>query len=152
MIEQKQLFLHRPKDATITIGDCFRTCVACVLDRFPQELPHGFREFWICEDTTVTPLVHQQLNDWLRLQGYNLRFIETPLQATREQLDTYLRHYYTDMHVIVGCNSKNGGHSVVMKNGDYMWDPSIDNSGCVGPMDDGYYWIGLLVYHNHRTA
>lgn len=143
MIEQKQLFLHKPEQGQI--GDCFRTCVACVLDRPVIEVPHGFGEFWVDEDTTVTPKVHAQLNDWLHKECYQVRFIEIPLEGTREQLGTYLQYYYHNMHVIVGCNSKHGGHSVVMKNNDYMWDPSIDNSGCVGPMSDGYYWIGLFV-------
>lgn len=143
MMEQKQLFLHLPEQGQI--GDCFRTCVACVLDRPQVEVPHGFGKFWIDKDTTVTPLVHAQLNEWLLAQGYQCRFIEIPLETTREQLGTYLTHYYKDMHVVVGCNSRNGGHSVVMRNDDYMYDPSIDESGCIGPMDDGYYWLGLLV-------
>lgn len=143
MLEQKQLFLHLPEQGQI--GDCFRTCVACVLDRLQTDVPHGFGEFWVDKDTCVTPQVHAQLNSWLLRQGYQCIFVETPLQATREQLGTYLRHYYHDLHVVIGCNSKNGGHSVVMRNDDYMYDPSIDESGCIGPMDDGYYWIGLLI-------
>ena len=141
MIEHKQLFLHKPEEGII--GDCFRTCVACVLDIRPNELPHGFGEFWEDKDVNVTLKVHAQLNKILA--NWDYRFIEYPMDCTREQLGTYLRHYYTDLHIIIGCNSKNGGHSVVMRNDDYIWDPAIDNSGCVGPMDDGYYWIGMLV-------
>lgn len=144
MFEQKQLFRHLPEQRII--GDCFRTCVACVLDVTQILVPHGFQEFWVDEDTSISETVHTQLNIWLSQSGFNLSFVEYPLEATYEQLRTYLRHYYTDMYVVVGCSSKNGGHSVVMKNDDYMWDPSIDNSGCVGPMKDGYYWIGLLAY------
>ncbi len=141
MQEHKQLFLHKPEEGII--GDCFRTCAACILDKRPDELPHGFGEFWEGKDVIVTPKVHAQLNKILA--NWDCRFIEYPLDCTREQLGTYLRHYYTDLHMIIGCNSKNGGHSVVMRNDDYIWDPSIDNSGCVGPMDDGYYWVGMLV-------
>jgi hypothetical protein len=141
MIEHKQLFLHKPEEGII--GDCFRTCVACLLDKRPDELPHGFGKFWEGRDVNVTPKVNAQLNNILA--NWDCRFIAYPLDCTREQLGTYLRHYYTDLHVIIGCNSKNGGHSVVMRNDDYIWDPSIDNSGCVGPMDDGYYWVGMLV-------
>ncbi len=140
MIEQKQKYRHKPEEGEI--GDCFRTCIACVLDLNRDEVPHVFYDNWK-DGEVVTVEAHKQLNDYLA--EYDLVFAETPLQATREQLNTYLAHYYKDMYVVVGCNSKNGGHSVVMCNGDYMWDPSIDNSGCVGPMEDGYYWIGLIL-------
>lgn len=144
MFAQKQLFRHIPSEGII--GDCFRTCIASVLGLTQILVPHGYQEFWVDEKTNVSEKVQAQLNKWLEQSGYNLKFIEYPVETTYEQLRTYLRHYYTDMYVVVGCSSKNGGHSVVMKNDDYLWDPSIDDSGCIGPMSDGYYWIGLLVY------
>lgn len=142
MIEHKQLFKHKTPD----VGDCFRTCVACVLNcTHPTHVPHVFGTHfdWENTDKVITPEAHADLNVWLVDRG--LRFFEYPLEASREQLGVYLKHYLPDQHVLVGCNSKNGGHSVVMRNDDYMWDPSLDDSGCVGPMDDGYYWIGLLI-------
>ena len=147
MIEQKQLFLHKPEEGLI--GDCFRTCIACVLNLDPEAIPHYYKQLWQGKDINVTPEVREATNNWL--SKYGVLFVETPLDATMEQLGTYLKHYYTNMYVIIGCNSKNGGHSVVMKNDDYMWDPSIDNSGCVGPMDDGYYWIGLILEDTRDT-
>lgn len=144
MLEQKQQYLHRPSEGII--GDCFRTCVACVLDIDRNQVPHDYRDYWIDEETNVTLLVHRDLNRWLNQGGFNVRFVEYPIAvSSQEELRIYIKHYYKDIHVLIGCNSKNGGHSVVMKNEDYLWDPSLDGSGCVGPMDDGYYWIGLFV-------
>jgi hypothetical protein len=113
------------------------------LDVAPDDIPHYYEILW-ADGQTTTPAVHRLTNEFL-LPNHGVIFVETPLEATYEQLRTYLKHYYKDMYVVVGCNSKNGGHSVVMKNDDYLWDPAQDNSGCVGPMDDGYYWIGLLL-------
>lgn len=144
MIEHKQVFYHKPAEGQV--GDCFRTCVACVLNcGLPTDIPHVLEMFFDVSDPDkqIVPQVNAALNSHLELQG--LRFFEYPLECDLEQLKTYLAHYLTGQHVIVGCSSKNGGHSVVMRDKDYMWDPSLDSSGCVGPMSDGYYWIGLIL-------
>ena len=141
MREQKQLYFHKPAEGEI--GDCFRTCVACVLDMDVEKVPHAFKDVWKPDGSCVVPEAHEIMNRWLA--HLNLKFVEYPIEATREQLDLYLGHFLKDTHVLLGCNSKHGGHSVVAMNGDYIWDPSKDDSGCVGPMDDGYWWIGLLI-------
>lgn len=142
MIEHKQRYFHKPE--TGEIGDCWRTCIACILD-LPDVhyIPHFYQEFWK-PGGNVTQLVDKATNNILR-KHYDLMFVEYPVECpSLADLDVYLNYYYPDTYIILGCSSKNGGHSVVRK-GSYMWDPAKDNSGCVGPMDDGYYWIGLLV-------
>ena len=147
MIEHKQLYYHKPEDGFI--GDCFRTSVACILDLpRPDDVPHVM-ELAGYDREDAAARAHEILNDWLK--QYDLKYIEFPLEASENTLQTYLAHYFKDMYVMVGCSSKHGGHSVVRKNGDYIWDPSRDNSGCIGPMSDGYYWIGLLVYHKKEN-
>lgn len=142
MKELKQLNLHKPEEGLI--GDCFRTCIACLLDLDnADDVPHVVElAGWDNKNSLEARVL---LNDWLG--NFNLRYIEYPIQCDEEQLQVYLTHYFSDMYVHVGCSSKHGGHSVIRKNKDYIWDPSKDNSGCVGPMADGYYWIGLLVHH-----
>ena len=147
MIEYTQFCLHRPEQGEY--GDCWKTCIACILHCDPYEIPHYYKEFW-GQAEVISDLVHAATNRWLSATT-ELQYVETPIECTREQLGTYLKHYYKDMYVIIGCNSRNGGHSVVMRNDDYMWDPSIDKSGCVGPMDDGYWWIGVLISNRHQT-
>jgi hypothetical protein len=144
MLEQKQLFLHRPEEGIV--GDCFRTCLACVLDLPVSGVPHFYQELFNFDDPEepVAEQVHARTNAWLAAK-YGLRFVEIAYSLDIEPLREYISWAFKNLHVIIGCNSKNGGHSVVMRNKDYMWDPAIDNSGCVGPMDDGYYWIGFIV-------
>lgn len=147
MIEQKQLFLHKPNDPeNRTIGDCWRTCIACILDIHPDKIPHFYEELWTDGKEPIVLKVHEKTNEWLLNNGYPY-FVEHPVivdDNSVEMLQQHLAWTYPDTYVIIGCSSKNGGHSVVM-NGAYIWDPAIDNSGCVGPMSDGYYWIGLLL-------
>ncbi len=147
MIEQKQLHLHRPEQNQY--GDCWRTCIACILNVPPNNIPHYYEQLWK-EGENISQEVHAATNEFLADAGYGVQYIEIPVQCDEEQLRVYISHYFKDMYVIVGCNSKNGGHSVIMKGYDYMWDPAIDNSGCVGPMEDGYYWIGFLVDLVHK--
>ena len=143
MILQKQKYFHKPAEGIV--GDCFSTCVACVFNESNEHIPHFFGLHFDCNepDKIVSPAVHASLNHWLKPRG--LRYFEYPMECNREQLGIYLKHYLPNQYVLIGCNSKHGGHSVVMCNDNFMWDPSIDNSGCVGPMNDGYYWIGLFV-------
>lgn len=144
MIEQKQLYLHQPGKGLI--GDCFRTCVACIMDMMPEQVPHWVAEFWDNKHKTCdTELVVKECNKWLRQFGYG--YLEFPIgpDNTIEQLRGWLVKYTENNYVIVGCTSANGGHAVVMKGEDYIWDPAQDNSGCKGPMSDGYFWIGLIV-------
>jgi hypothetical protein len=143
MIEQKQLNLHNP-DVGI-IGDCFRTCIACIFDVSPHAIPHGYQIAWVDKETNVSTEAKEIVNRTLEVY-YKSKFVEYPIECeSLDELKTYISHYYKNTYVIIGCSSKNGGHCVVMRNADYMWDPSQDNSGCVGPMEDGYYWIGLIL-------
>ena len=143
MREQKQKYRH---DLAIGhVGDCFRTSIACVLNVDRDSVPHFFEAVWNNDRSAL--MAHEHLNRWLTEEGHGLHFIEFPVDSpSLAYFKDYLENYFKDLYVLVGCNSKNGGHSVVMRGNHYMWDPSIDNSGCVGPMDDGYYWIGLLVH------
>jgi len=144
VIEHKQLHYHKPEFNEI--GDCWRTCVACILNVPPHTIPHHYKEMW--QGTVdIAQEVHKATNVLLR-ERYGIQYVEYPISCTLEELKTYCNHYYHDHHVMIGCNSIHGGHSVIMRNDDYMWDPAIDNSGCVGPMKDGYFWIGLLVAIN----
>ena len=145
MKEFKQLYLHRPENRLI--GDCHRTAIACIMDVEPMFVPHGYGLVWNYDnpdDPETCTRAEAIINGWL--SQFGLRHISTPLQCDLRQLREYIFHYYRGLHVTVGCTSHNGtGHTVVMRDRDYMWDPAIDNSGCAGPMPDGHYWLGTLV-------
>lgn len=144
MIEQKQLYLHKPE--TGQIGDCFRTSVACILNLPAVEVPHYVAEFWKGEDESTVDTVLRETNRWLN-ENHSAGYIEFPVGAVdNEQLFAWASSYIpANLNFVLGCSSKNGGHAVVARSDGYVWDPAIDNSGCVGPMKDGYYWIGMIV-------
>jgi hypothetical protein len=136
MKPQKQLFRHAPP---ATYGDCHRTAIAIVLDMDAADVPHfgdggvsgNDQDFFLAET-------------WLNARGVcsiNVLFPgETPVQAI---LDHVAAVNERSMPVfLLSGKSRNGcNHIVVCHDGDIVCDPSIDDSGIVGPCKDGFYWV-----------
>jgi len=143
MLEQKQLFRHNPEQEEI--GDCFRTCIACLLDEPAIAVPHVMKTAW--GSPQPGELAHTLINNWLKAHDRykHLRFCEVAYSASSlEDLLKVVNYSFSSIHLVLGCSSRIGNHSVIIGPGNYMWDPSLDNTGCVGPMDDGYWRVGFL--------
>lgn len=145
MTPSKQLFLHKPEEGQI--GDCWRTCIACLLNKRPEEVPHFTSNSW--GDYSAT---RKSTLEYLATLG--LSCIEYPVASS--VLDDVLSstHLINPYHYfILSGNSKNGtGHSVICLDSRIVWDPSLDDSGIVGPMSDGYFWISWLVTDLHLVS
>lgn len=136
MTPNKQLNLHDP--AAGVIGDCWRTCIACLLDKSPSDVPHFVDGCW---DDAATAA--RRTRQYLATLGLN--FIEYPMQAELTDVLRSVGSINPDQHYLLSGNSRNGtGHTVVCYNDQIVWDPSRDESGIVGPMDDGLFWIVWL--------
>lgn len=134
---QKQLFRHDPENGAY--GDCHRTAIACILGLDAHEVPN-FMHGTIGKGPA--PEAHAAAEKWLNDRGFtqiNIAFNgEVPLDLV---LDVASKNSTPNMPFIFGGESKTGvNHSVVALNGKIVCDPSLDDSGIVGPMDDGYYW------------
>lgn len=139
MTPHKQLFRHRPDEGQI--GDCWRTAIGCLLDKPPADVPHFTEGAW-----NNTAEANAKARAWLATQG--LSFVESAYAGTLEGVMASVAANSPNVHYLLGGNSRTGvGHSVVACNEQIVWDPSIDDAGIVGPMDDGYYWITWLVPH-----
>lgn len=137
MTPHKQLHRHRPADGQI--GDCWRTCIACLLDMAPGEVPHFVDGCW--QDSAKSMA---NARAWLAGQG--LAIIEYALSADLSDVLRSVGAINPGMYYLLGGNSATGvGHSVVCCDDGIVWDPSLDDAGIVGPMDDGYYWVSWLV-------
>lgn len=83
--------------------------------------------------------------DWL--YSRNLDCVVFPICT--DSLDTVFvaaKAWNPDRLFILGGESMNGcGHSVIASPAGIEWDPSIDGSGIVGPMSDGFYWITYIM-------
>ena len=140
MTPHKQLNRHAPDQGII--GDCWRTCIACLLDMHPLLVPHFFESCWDDDDATRANAATRL---WLAERG--LSFVEFPYAPCElPVLQQSFAYNCPDVHYILSGTSKNNvGHSVIGLNDRIVWDPSLDDSGIVGPMRGGYYWFGLLI-------
>lgn len=146
---QKQKFRHDP--ASGLYGDCHRTAIACILDLDASDVPH-----FMHPDVSATgDAAHIAAEAWLNERGLtqiNMLFdgkcSVDDILSTVKNVNPHAR----GTCFILGGQSRNGcNHSVVCCDGEIVCDPSIDNSGIIGPCDDGWYWLtffgGLEAVH-----
>jgi hypothetical protein len=135
MKPQKQLHRHRPPT---TWGDCFRTAIAIVLDMDAGDVPH-FMDAGIAGEEAWG-----KAEAWLNARSLSSITIvfdgKDPLQQVLDSLAA--TNQRGKPLFLLGGQSRNGvNHFVVGCNGDIVCDPSLDDSGIVGPCDDGYYYV-----------
>jgi len=143
MIERKQLFRHRPLEGQI--GDCHRTAIACLLDLEPETVPHfGLSDF----DKEGRITKHEQTTEadaWLRERGMLCVHLAYPLPELADVL-AWVGASNPNVYWLLGGASKIGvNHTVIARGRSIAWDPSLDDSGIVGPCDDGYFWASFIV-------
>lgn len=147
MKPQKQLFKHDPKNGVY--GDCFRTCLAVVLDLDAAEVPHFMHgSSGVGSDEEA----HDRAEAWLRERGYaTLNFLFEGKFTPAEVMDgiRWMNSRNTGALYLLAGESKTGvNHNVVCANGEIVCDPSQNNSGIKGPCDDGWYWATFLIPAN----
>lgn len=130
------------------IGDCFRCCIASLLELSAARVPHFADYDW--DDTSGRWFV--DLNKWLAPRG--VAYIELPVSDDGpESVAKWLSGataFGFDIYHIIGGNSPRGvDHAVVARNGVIVHDPHPSRAGLVGPQSNGAYMIGMLV---HRSA
>ena len=133
----KQLYRHKPEEGVI--GDCWRTCFGCLLDIQPQFVPHFLQYCW--NDGLQA---RANAKNWLA--KLSLSYVEVPYGGTLQDVLRTCKDLAPGMHYLLGGESRTGvGHSVVCCDDQIVWDPSLDDAGIIGPMDDGHYWVTWLI-------
>jgi hypothetical protein len=137
MIFRKQLKPHLPSAGII--GDCLRTCYACLLDLEPSQVPHFAQlaydsksEFGLVE----TPDETRFQNEWLLSQGY-LQWTTAirlePYETITQALDAFVHLNQAPKHMfMVTGQGPNAAHVCIYKGADLLWDPSPSNAGLIG--------------------
>lgn len=140
MIKRKQLFRHKPEQGTY--GDCHRTCIACLLDIEPEQVPHWGMHYGDSDKFLAAS------QDYLATQGLTAVQSWVKAESLEQLLDTQAL-INPDVYYLLTGQSKNGcNHVVICLNDKIIHDPSLDDSGIIGPCDgdkDGWYWIDYLV-------
>ena len=127
-----QLNKHDPDNGSI--GDCYRTALGCILNIPPQEIPNFVeKETWDIDS-----------KDWLATQDYHKIEI-----SPWNNLDTLLDHmeFYNPniYYLLLGQSVRGVNHWFVCCNDKIVHDPSGRNGYPIGPADNQYYFIEILV-------
>lgn len=138
MTPHLQLNAHDP-DAGV-YGDCFRTCLGCLLDLPPSEVPdfHG----------GTGDAQRDLARGWLAPQGLTL--IDVPFDGTISLpvlLASAGLRSGPDCHFIVMGRSPRGiDHVVIADPQGVVHDPRgcVPEAALAGPATDGFWWISWL--------
>lgn len=141
----RQLHRHAPEEGLI--GDCWRTCIACILGLKPQAVPHFVEQAF---DQGRKEGRHIELaNAWLKSRDLMLWAIALRADSPKEALQFPPNVPY----ILGGRGSKDTGidHCVVGFGAfETLWDPSPWSTEPLQPLIDEasgvpYYWVELLV-------
>ncbi len=142
MIKRKMLSMHVPQVGTV--GDCLRTCIACLLDLEPEQVPHFLQIWWDRDTNSVNkPGISSHINDWMAERG--LVIVDLPyddiglFSSMVERLNGKIRY------IVTGRSATNNDHCVIYEGAEMVWDPSEVNAGLIGPASDGLYWMSFIV-------
>lgn len=143
MIPYDMTVIHDPDNGRH--GDCFRCCIASILQIPPSFVPH-FCDYDSEKEDKI--LWHARLIDFLRPIG--LTYLEFNVDPTRAWNFIDIEVY----HVISGqsANYAETRHSVVGRNGVPVHDPSPTRKFLAGPFSDssmndyGMYSYGFLIH------
>ena len=113
-----QLTKHNPPES---YGDCVRTCLACLLDKEPRDVPNLFK------DVEDTQLAWERTEEWLRSEGYILFVLQ--IVGPIESYFQWIKEFNPNiLHILLGNN-----HAVIACNGKILHDPSWTGIGVQNP-------------------
>jgi hypothetical protein len=137
MRQVQQLFKHDPESGIS--GDCFRACVASLLEADPTEIPHVHGD--------ITDEAWEQMyRDWLHARGW--RWIALPLRADSVEQALSVTAKWADglPHIFGGIGRRGYGHVVIAQQGKIIHDPgSPPTDPYIGRPTDGLFWCSFLV-------
>lgn len=140
MTPHHQLYKHSPENGVY--GDCFRTCMACLLDLQPSEVPH-----WFQMDQSAPPdqvdAAYFAMRDWLRERGYG--YFTAIYQGELETVLECMAYHNPGVYYMLCGSSGSANHVVIGLGSQIVHDSNPEKPGLVGPCADGYYWVHLLV-------
>lgn len=147
MNKLKQLITHHPEFDDF--GDCFRTCVAMILDKScPSEVPH-FYNFKADKDKLVE--ANKAIDRYFESQGLVNIHISMTGSISFQQLMDHTKKNYSGLHFIVTVRLARGegNHCIVCQNGQVIADPhyatQYDYEPCLD-LDGGAAWgVDLIV-------
>lgn len=117
-------------------GDCFRACLASVLE---TQVPH------VLHDNCDASRQRKRIDQWLKPRG--LAFLEFPLavETPRQALKVAgsLTQWTGVHYMLSGVTRRGGGHYVVCRKNKIVHNPT-PGIEIVGPFDNDVFWLGII--------
>ena len=137
MIPVDQEFLHLAVPGQQ--GDCFRACVASILELPISDVPH----FAQLTEGSSSAAFWNMAYDWLESRGYEYVY---RTRAGRDSLDK------TDYQIMTGPSPRGNGtyHAVIGKGGIIVHDPHPSRAGLAGDPKE-WYWASLVKADGEKT-
>lgn len=139
----KQLHRHDPENGSV--GDCYRTCLACLLDKDVEDVPH-------LNEVVPAEEFHAFYGKFLSERGLTIITVAYSGSETLEEILHVVSFHNPGMPFMVSGKSKGGewNHIVIAMDGKVIWDPSPKTEDgehrLVGPSTpDGFWWVDFLV-------
>lgn len=131
----KQAHRHRPAEGIY--GDCYRTCLAALCGMRRDDVPH-----W--HEAMSAQEANYRYGRWLGARG--LSIISVAFNGENPEAVMQALYSANPAPCIFSGTSRNGtNHAVLALHGKLWHDPSLDDTGIIGPCDDGYYWAEWVV-------
>ena len=123
-----------------THGDCYRACIASILDLSWRDVPHFYA------DTQDPNIAVKQCNEWLAERGYALFHTRYDPHAPLEGMLEYMGKLNGGLHYILYCKtSTDATHVVVCKGDKIVHDPAWYPHKIIGPPDTDGWQIDVIV-------
>lgn len=137
MTPYKQRNQHDPDNGVF--GDCFRTCLACLLDLTPGEVPHFH------DQNPGADVAWAKMEKWLA--GRGLAMIRVAYATADIEVILKLQaNLNPGIFYLLGGRTPGGvEHIVIAKDGAIHHDPALGEGGITQPTEDGYYDLMYLV-------
>ena len=126
------------------VGDCFKSCVASILDLPHAAVPDWFNDAGLEAGDPIPDACLETMTAWFKKRG--LCLWDVPFDAANgEFVMEQVGLHHKGVHYIVSGKSIQGfDHAVVARDGAVVHDPAGPHVGFFGPTSSGYYHISII--------
>ncbi len=138
MKENTQLIYHNPP---LSFGDCWRTCISCILDLEPEDVPHFLIDG--CQNDTAL----FRARPWFRERGLEIITISMDSSASFDMCNLM---FGDSLYILTGesNNYRESAHCVIATGHFKMiWDVSPKRDGAPPKpfKENGFYCLDFIV-------
>lgn len=117
-------------------GDCYRTAVACILERPLEEVPHN----WVDQKP--------KMNEWIKGQGYRIINMCYDGKYKLPDILIWCSQAFHGMHYILAGTSPRYNdldHVVICLNDQMIWDTHPNRAYISEPSTTGFWHMEIIV-------